>query len=69
MIGSVSNIDAFPTEKKYRCIIHNTCSDYPCLPCSIKSACSIPEIETNYENEGMSYARIQSEIQSLEKVE
>lgn len=36
MIGSISNTNAFAGEKKYRCIIHNTTSDFPCLPCSIK---------------------------------
>jgi hypothetical protein len=36
MIGTIPNSNAFPDERKYRCIIHNTCSDYPCIPCSIQ---------------------------------
>ena len=36
MIGIISNYKAFDGERKFRCIVHNTCSDFPCLPCSIK---------------------------------
>ena len=35
MIGTISNWKAFDGESKFRCIVHNTCSDSPCLPCSI----------------------------------
>lgn len=46
MIGIIHNCEAFDGDKKFRCIIHNTCSDQPCIPCSIRL-----ELLKDYENE------------------